>query len=99
MLYLFITVKRESQTPSTILSNTLFEIDDHLTFQELLQQADCEYQSHEIVKVEIRCVGSNQYYTVASDGLTQSVSSCNQSDAFNIMMERSIQHSLPPPKS
>ncbi|CAG8652574.1 20122_t:CDS:1, partial [Racocetra persica] len=114
---------RESLKPSTILSDTLFEIDDHLTFQDLLQQADVEYESNEIVKVEIRCVGNKQYNTVASgvksslilcrkdernvshirftikDGSIQSTSSSNQLDAFNIIMERSTQRSLPPLKS
>ncbi|CAG8736727.1 9894_t:CDS:2, partial [Racocetra persica] len=101
MLYLFVTVKRESQILSTILSDVLFEINDYLIFQDLLQQADIEYKSDEVVKVEVRCVGNKQYNTVASgvkNGPVQSSNSNNYTNAFNIMMEHSMQHSLPPPK-
>ena len=84
MLYLFVTVKRESQIPSTILSDVLFEIDDDLTFQDLLQQADLEYKSSEIVKVEVRCVGNKQYNTVAS-GVKSSLALCRKD-------ERNVSH-------
>lgn len=84
MLYLFVTVKRESQIPSTILSDVLFEIYDDLTFQDLLQQADIEYKSSEIVKVEVRCVGNKQYNTVAS-GVKSSLALCRKD-------ERNVSH-------
>ncbi|CAG8539893.1 5812_t:CDS:2, partial [Racocetra fulgida] len=58
---------REFQKPSIILSDVLFEIDDCFIFQKLLQQANDEYKSDEVVKVEICCIGSKQYNTVASE--------------------------------
>ncbi|CAG8494769.1 34759_t:CDS:2 [Racocetra persica] len=45
---------------------TLYEIESDLTFKDLLRLADNEYKSNEIVRVEVRCSGSNQYHFHAS---------------------------------
>ncbi|CAG8708051.1 3941_t:CDS:2, partial [Dentiscutata heterogama] len=104
MLYLFVTVKCESQIPSIIISDVLFEIDDYLTFQDFLQQANIEYEVNELVKVKIHCVGNKQCNTFASAQSTECSLSPPKSDGkettigkqflenFNILLWKLDEH-------
>ncbi|CAG8461157.1 11023_t:CDS:2 [Racocetra fulgida] len=82
MIFPFVTVVRESKT---ILSAALFEVDESFNFEDLLYQADSDYVSGEIVKVDIQ----NE----------QLVSSASQipstSNVFNEIMNAATRKSLP----
>ncbi|CAG8845776.1 25202_t:CDS:2, partial [Gigaspora margarita] len=86
LLFLFVTINRESYKPSKIISETLYEIESSKTFGDLLYLADNEYKPNEIVRVEVRCSGSNQYHFYAS-GVEGSLHAC-EPDLRNISYVR-----------
>ncbi|CAG8727329.1 9209_t:CDS:2 [Dentiscutata erythropus] len=63
MIFPFVSVIRDGKT---ILSAVLFEVDENLTFEDLLYQADSDYVSEEVVRVDIQVRGTNIWHMVAS---------------------------------
>lgn len=76
MIFPFVTVIRDSKT---ILSAALFEVDESYTFEHLLYQADSEYVSGEVVRVEIRVKGTNTWHNVVS-GVNGSLMLCTREE-------------------
>ncbi|CAG8847894.1 11802_t:CDS:1, partial [Racocetra persica] len=79
----------------TVLSAVLFEIDESLTFEDLLYHADSDYVSEEVVRVDIQVRGTNVWHMVAT-GLNRSLRMCIREEQnishikFTIQNEQSI---------
>ncbi|CAG8845624.1 23778_t:CDS:2, partial [Gigaspora margarita] len=92
MIFPFVSVIRNSKT---ILSAVLFEVDESLTFEDLLYQADSDYISDEIVRVDIQVRGTNVWHKVAS-GLDGCLRMCTREEQnishikFTIQNEQSM---------
>ncbi|CAG8660812.1 15286_t:CDS:2 [Cetraspora pellucida] len=94
MIFPFVSVIRDGKT---ILSAVLFEVDENLTFEDLLYQADSDYVSEEVVRVDIqvrakKCLPNSKPSTNCNDQLYNDILELLRSK--NLGWEYGMQNSL-----